>query len=902
MNATQTERQPRFSIVSAVYDVARYLPDFISSIEEQTFGTGDVEVIMVDDGSTDDSVAVLRSWAERRPDLVTVLTKENGGQGSARNLGLDHATGEWVTFIDPDDWIIPTYLQTVTDFIDLDDRIMMVGCHRVFFEEPEGRLRDGHPLKKMFTSDQLVNIDRRPSFFHGSAPAAFVRRSVVEQHGIRFDTRIRPNFEDGHFCIRYLLACDEPQIGFLESAQYIYRKRGDGSSTLQSSVAQIGRYRDVPRYGYLDVLERAHRERGAVPLWVQYFILYELSWYFSSEEKPNNSMSVGTGDLGRSFVELLGEISHYLDEAAINSFEVRRYKHEWRSILLHGVRDETWHTPFAVLQQHDPIKQIVRVTYRYSGEPPAERITLSARNKEPFTAKTRNLDYFGQTLLRERVTWVRLDGTLRVELDGDLVELRTSWPEMTTISLSKDQIQAKMTPSRRPGIRTRIQRRQRRWRAGVKRSIAALSSPRRWLTRTAANLRSTVERRILLRLCVADSVRKRYRNAWVLMDRIHDSNDSGEHLFRYLRTERPEINAWFTVEKGTEDWARLRAEGWDHLVPHGSLRWKLLMLNCVDLISSHADVPVVRPPAIVSIRPISWRYTFLNHGVIKDDLSRWLNAKRIDLFVTSTVGEWESIGGNDNNYVLTPREVKLTGMPRFDALEAAKQRVEPAEVNLVLITPTWRYWLNQPLGDGSQRREMVEAFEETEFAQRWLAVLSSDRLREIARAHGCEIGLLPHPNLSAASSLFDAFPDLTRFSFASADLHSVFARTIVNVTDFSSMAFNAAYLERPSVYYQFDQHLIRGGGHVGRAGYFTYEDDGFGPVVFEHDDLLDNIEKILAADGDPGEPYRSRIRDTFPFRDGQCSKRVADEVVKMSKKARQLTNVPDDARPPVDLR
>ena len=49
-------------------------------------------------------------------------------------------------------------------------------------------------------------------------------------------------------------------------------------------------------------------------------------------------------------------------------------------------------------------------------------------------------------------------------------------------------------------------------------------------------------------------VREKYADSWVLMDRIHDADDSGEHLFDYLREHRPEINAWFVVERGTPDW------------------------------------------------------------------------------------------------------------------------------------------------------------------------------------------------------------------------------------------------------------------------------------------------------------------------------------------------------------
>ena len=94
----------------------------------------------------------------------------------------------------------------------------------------------------MFRRDRLVDLVADGHHFQGSAPAAFFRRERLEREGIRFDDRIQPAFEDAHFTIRYLLSFDRPMVGFLQSAQYHYRKRSDGSSTLQTSRAHPGRY------------------------------------------------------------------------------------------------------------------------------------------------------------------------------------------------------------------------------------------------------------------------------------------------------------------------------------------------------------------------------------------------------------------------------------------------------------------------------------------------------------------------------------------------------------------------------------------------------------------------------------------------------------------------------------
>src|SRR4051812_47263481 len=119
-------RTPRFSIVSAVYNVSPYLGAFIESIEAQTFSSDRLEVIVVDDGSTDDSLAILEAWQQRCPDLVRVVSQQNGGPASARNAGLALVRGEWVTFTDPDDMLDPGFLTEVDNYLGNRSRVMMV--------------------------------------------------------------------------------------------------------------------------------------------------------------------------------------------------------------------------------------------------------------------------------------------------------------------------------------------------------------------------------------------------------------------------------------------------------------------------------------------------------------------------------------------------------------------------------------------------------------------------------------------------------------------------------------------------------------------------------------------------------------------------------------------------------
>jgi glycosyltransferase involved in cell wall biosynthesis len=103
------------SIIVPVYNTEKYLDQCIQSILSQTYT--DFELLLIDDGSTDSSGAICDRYAEQ-DSRVRVFHKPNGGVSSARNLGLDNAKGEWVTFCDSDDWVYDYWLQNFADSSD----------------------------------------------------------------------------------------------------------------------------------------------------------------------------------------------------------------------------------------------------------------------------------------------------------------------------------------------------------------------------------------------------------------------------------------------------------------------------------------------------------------------------------------------------------------------------------------------------------------------------------------------------------------------------------------------------------------------------------------------------------------------------------------------------------------
>lgn len=120
--------KPTISIIIPIYNSEKYLGMMVESVLQQTYT--DFELILVDDGSTDDSVAMVESFA-RQDSRVRVIHKLNGGVSSARNAGIEVATGEYVVFWDNDDYVYPDYLGVLMSQIGDYDLLITrpVQCH-----------------------------------------------------------------------------------------------------------------------------------------------------------------------------------------------------------------------------------------------------------------------------------------------------------------------------------------------------------------------------------------------------------------------------------------------------------------------------------------------------------------------------------------------------------------------------------------------------------------------------------------------------------------------------------------------------------------------------------------------------------------------------------------------------
>ena len=128
---------PLISVIVPVYNTGMYLERCLNSILNQTYQN--MEIILVDDGSTDESPQKCDKYAHR-DSRISVIHKENGGQSSARNVGLDVCSGDYISFVDSDDWIEPNMLSTLLEQLETYEASLAICGRYDAFENSKERL------------------------------------------------------------------------------------------------------------------------------------------------------------------------------------------------------------------------------------------------------------------------------------------------------------------------------------------------------------------------------------------------------------------------------------------------------------------------------------------------------------------------------------------------------------------------------------------------------------------------------------------------------------------------------------------------------------------------------------------------------------------------------------------
>lgn len=349
------------------------------------------------------------------------------------------------------------------------------------------------------------------------------------------------------------------------------------------------------------------------------------------------------------------------------------------------------------------------------------------------------------------------------------------------------------------------------------------------------------------------------RKIWLFMDRREAADDNAEYLFRYASEKDDKISKYFTVSGESKDFDRF--SGFKNVLPFYSFKQRFVYLFADKIISSHPDENILNPfhgknGDLYSGLITSEKY-FLQHGVTKDNISRWLRKYDKDLSLILTVSDLERESFLDPSYNYAPEIIQTLGFPRFDNLESKNLKKQ------ILIMPSWRENIQKSVHGLKKSKYFIELNN----------LLKNEDLISFAKEKGYEIIFKPHPNLFKFIDIFDLSEDIIVDDKKT--YQELFNESMLLITDYSSVAFDFAYLKKPVIYYQYSDDY----NFDLSKSYFKYKDMGFGEVVSEEKELVDLIKSYLDTGCLMKDVYKSRVDAFYKFRDKENCKRVYNFLI-----------------------
>ncbi|ENM3423452.1 CDP-glycerol glycerophosphotransferase family protein, partial [Campylobacter jejuni] len=588
-----------------------------------------------------------------------------------------------------------------------------------------------------------------------------------------FDEKLKPNFEDARFINEYLLQNIDKNSIFLKNARYFYRKRKEQNSTLDGKSKIKDYYTVVPKLGYLKLLQDI---KGVIPTFIQNVVLYDLFWQIKVLINNPEKLIILNSNEKETFKKLLFFNFELIASENIVSFNIEAYDFFYKKGILSYFKNEDLNQNLAFIESIDDKNDEILIKYYFSGINHERKILLNGKNAIIKHSKIRQYDLLDKVFLYEKRLWIKIDKSSKI-LD---IFINSQKLKIVFNSSFIDDLDL---------------------------VLKALNKQKKQRAKNA--------------------------NLWIFADMASKADDNAEHLYRYVMNNHPKQKIVFALRKDSCDYLRLKKEGFN-LVDPRSLHFKYLLYKASKVISSHIDKYIFNAFGGDTLKTKD--FVFLQHGVTKDDISSWVNKRKIDIFITSTKAEYDSITGNFNHYKFSTKEVVLTGLARWDAL--IKNNV--LNTKQILIMPTWREYLSGKIQKYGVRTKNPD-FTKSLYFQKWQEFLCSKELENLAKKYGYSVVFIPHPQVRIYLDDFN-LPSYIITSYKTS-MQELFCKSSLMITDYSSVAFEMAILNKPVLYYQFDKDEFFA-KHSYTQGYFNYEKDGFGEVFEDIDILFKKLTKI----------------------------------------------------------
>lgn len=896
----EIKRGFRFSIIMAIYNTGHYLNQTIDSVISQTLDFEEnVQLILVNDGSIDNSLEICKEYQQQYPKNIVVIDQENGGQSSARNHGLEYAIGEYVNFLDSDDYLSENALEEVNSFLEeYSEKTDLVALPIV----PFGRYSHNHMLHYKFEKTRLIDLNKEPNNPHLHVSSSFIKREALGD--IRFDTRLISS-EDAQVVNQVLLF--KRTLGVISDASYFYRKRFDESSTIDTMTFKKEYYTDRLKHHFLKLINQCVDSEGKVPKFIQHVLAYDIQWLI----KETETLDMFDNDIERKeFLYYIKKIlSSFDDDVILNNRNISDYslktfcyylkkqdKHFelTNDNVILKIGDKKIDDLACHLLWIDLVKiqdGFLYISGFFNSLIDYDKTSIVAIKEN----EDESVEYYPgkQVYYTSRKDRKFLDTTWQFKKNFDIkIPLDNSFNSKIKIIANfhknGDNTDFRRNNLKPIGLDINFNKHSKLSKTSnfmVKEPYMLIYEDKTFNIEPYSykkfynldkEFRNKIKeekpygyeeaikvRRLYTYLYPIVSRIKRNKDIYLFIDRKEIADDNSMHLFRYASNIKDDVKKYLVVSNKSRNYKLLSRIG--NVINYNSLKHKLVYLFADKIISTHPYESELNPffeygndrRELFNGLNTSNTY-FLQHGVTLGNISDWMSKCDKDLSLIVTVSDREKESFSVEGYNFDSNIIETLGFPRYDNLKNDSNKKQ------LLIIPTWRKFLSG----------QKELFLHSEYYKKINSLLNNKKLLSYAKENGYKIVFKGHPELEKpfneeGEKFIDFINIPEQITLSTRDSYQkLFNDSSILVTDYSSVFFDFAYLKKPVIYYQPDEDY-----HYDES-YFDFETMGFGDVIRDEDDLIGKINEFMHNGSQMDDKYRERVDNFFKYTDQNNCQRV----------------------------
>ena len=852
------------SVVIPVYNAKDFLTECVESVVNQKGEDLNIEIILVNDGSTDGSGDICEKL-EKQYTNVIFIDKKNSGVSDTRNTGIKRAQGKYILMLDSDDYLGDTTVSKLFEFFEEHyDEVDLV-TYPIYWDK-EGK-KSAHPRYKANNYNKgtgVYDLYEYPGLNQSTVNIIFKNKF---EENILYDINMKLS-EDQNFDTCILM--QKKKIGFVKEARYYYRRYGGGVSQTRNNPYYC--FDDIISYNE-GLLERFVVD-GEVPKYVQTLIVNTFDWrikgdlllpYHYDEKKYQEAINRIKNILKKIDNDVI--IKHSTCSVYVKIFllkwkgEAIKYYFDQNGITLldqtgelicertpiycriYRVKEEDGKVSiFAAFES--PVLQVIsspryiiegkmRNGKRFRNEYDIQASRVPFNNTKMQTAQLYSFEYsYNPREIRKFSFKMIIDG---VELNTQAVYLRfcgfVKKYHRDTIGVGQ-------------------------WRLSYHRDKQNFIVTKQNTVKKAFDIVKTWKhypKKHVMGIFYYRFVTKTHRNIWLYYDSANVL-DNGYYQFIHDFNKKDGVERYYIVDGELENIEnKFTAEQKKYLVKHKSKLHKHLFLKSSKIFVSYSSLSIYNP-----FKNVNWysdvthyELIYLQHGVLHASLQR-LYAKEyteIDKFVISSDFEKQNLM---DNYDYSEKDLIVSGMPRMGIEEKTSEAK-----NKILFAPSWRQYLIGQLIDN--RRQLKEKeFLASDYYKEICAFIQSNTLKRVLQENDMKLEIKMHPIFRDYAQLLPVEGNNIKLKYD--DIH--LSEYKMFITDFSSYQFDYIKLVRPVIYFLPDEAEFKAGLHSYQKLDLSYE-NAFGPLCRNGADLVQEIESILRDDCQVKLPYKDRMQSFY---------------------------------------